>query len=43
MALNLLLVDDHAIVRQGIRQLLLDRRVADEVAEAEAARRRQQP
>ncbi len=36
MALNLLLVDDHAIVRQGIRQLLLDRRVADEVAEAES-------
>ncbi|MBI0327042.1 response regulator transcription factor RqpR [Burkholderia plantarii] len=36
MGLNLLLVDDHAIVRQGIRQLLIDRRVAREVAEAES-------
>jgi len=35
MSLNILLVDDHAIVRQGIRQLLVDRGVAREVAEAE--------
>ncbi|QQM89676.1 response regulator transcription factor RqpR [Burkholderia glumae] len=36
MELTLLLVDDHAIVRQGIGQLLIDRRVAREVAEAES-------
>ncbi len=36
MSLNLLLVDDHTIVRQGVRQLLLDRNVAREVAEAES-------
>ncbi len=35
MTLHILLVDDHAIVRQGIRQLLIDRRIAREVAEAE--------
>jgi DNA-binding NarL/FixJ family response regulator len=31
-----LLVDDHAIVRQGVRQLLLDRNVAREVVEAQS-------
>ncbi len=35
MSLNILLVDDHAIVRQGIRQLLIDRGVARDVTEAE--------
>ncbi|EGD02419.1 signal transduction response regulator, partial [Burkholderia sp. TJI49] len=35
MSLNILLVDDHAIVRQGICQLLVDRGVAREVVEAE--------
>ncbi|WDD95644.1 response regulator transcription factor RqpR [Burkholderia sp. FERM BP-3421] len=35
MTLHILLVDDHAIVRQGIRQLLIDRGIAREVAEAE--------
>src|SRR5260370_9109406 len=35
MSLRLLLADDHAIVRQGVRQLLIDRGVADEVIEAE--------
>ncbi|KGS98185.1 response regulator [Burkholderia pseudomallei] len=28
MSLQILLVDDHAIVRQGIRQLLIDRGIA---------------
>jgi two-component system invasion response regulator UvrY len=36
MTLRLLLVDDHAIVRQGVRQLLLDRGVAREVVEADS-------
>ncbi|TKC89297.1 response regulator transcription factor [Trinickia terrae] len=36
MTLRILLVDDHAIVRQGVRQLLLDRGVAREVVEAES-------
>lgn len=35
MSLDILLVDDHAIVRQGIRQLLIDRSIARDVAEAE--------
>jgi len=34
MSLRILLADDHAVVRQGVRQLLLDRGVAREVAEA---------
>jgi two-component system invasion response regulator UvrY len=36
MALKILLVDDHAIVRQGVKQLLLDLGVADSVSEAES-------
>lgn len=35
MTLRILLVDDHAIVRQGVRQLLLSHGVAREVVEAE--------
>jgi two-component system, NarL family, invasion response regulator UvrY len=35
MTLKILLVDDHAIVRQGVKQLLLDRGAATEVAEAD--------
>ncbi len=35
MTLRILLADDHAIVRQGVRQLLLDKGVATEVSEAE--------
>jgi two-component system invasion response regulator UvrY len=35
MNLRILLAEDHAVVRQGVRQLLLDRGVADEVAEAQ--------
>ncbi|HEV3106150.1 MAG TPA: response regulator transcription factor RqpR [Trinickia sp.] len=35
MTLRILLVDDHAIVRQGVRQLLLTHGVAREVIEAE--------
>lgn len=35
MSLDIMLVDDHAIVRQGIRQLLIDRSIARDVAEAE--------
>ena len=31
-----MLVDDHAIVRQGVKHLLLDRGVADDVVEAES-------
>jgi two-component system, NarL family, invasion response regulator UvrY len=36
MTLRILLVDDHAIVRQGVQQLLLDRGVVREVVEAES-------
>jgi len=36
MTLRVLLVDDHAIVRQGVRQLLLDHGVAREVVEADS-------
>ncbi|WP_207002024.1 response regulator transcription factor RqpR [Trinickia mobilis] len=36
MTLRILLVDDHAIVRQGVRQLLLDRGVARDVVEADS-------
>jgi DNA-binding NarL/FixJ family response regulator len=36
MTLRILLVDDHAIVRQGVRQLLLNHGVAREVVEAES-------
>ncbi|WP_179402899.1 response regulator transcription factor RqpR [Burkholderia guangdongensis] len=35
MSLHILLVDDHAIVRQGVRQLLIDRGIARAVDEAE--------
>ncbi|HEY1611160.1 MAG TPA: response regulator transcription factor RqpR [Paraburkholderia sp.] len=35
MSVRLLLVDDHAVVRQSLRQLLLDRGVASEVIEAQ--------
>ncbi|AUT66986.1 response regulator transcription factor RqpR [Paraburkholderia hospita] len=35
MSLRILIAEDHAIVRQGVRQLLLDRGVADDVAEAQ--------
>ncbi|WP_250532687.1 response regulator transcription factor RqpR [Caballeronia sp. AZ10_KS36] len=34
MALKILLADDHAIVRRGVAQLLLERGVASEVSEA---------
>jgi two-component system, NarL family, invasion response regulator UvrY len=34
MSLDILLVDDHVIVRQSLRHLLLERRVARQVAEA---------
>ncbi|CAB3765988.1 response regulator transcription factor RqpR [Paraburkholderia solisilvae] len=36
MNLRILLAEDHAVVRQGVRQLLLDRGVASEVAEAQS-------
>ncbi|MDR3101089.1 MAG: response regulator transcription factor RqpR [Paraburkholderia sp.] len=36
MTLRILLADDHAVVRQGVRQLLLDRGVASEVIEAQS-------
>lgn len=36
MTLRILLVDDHAIVRQGVRQLLINHGVAREVAEADS-------
>ncbi|NPT41069.1 response regulator [Paraburkholderia sp. 1N] len=36
MSLRILLADDHAVVRQGVRQLLLDRGVAREVTEAQS-------
>ncbi|WP_233878934.1 response regulator transcription factor RqpR [Paraburkholderia flagellata] len=35
MTHRILLVDDHAVVRQGVRQLLLDRGIAAEVIEAQ--------
>lgn len=35
MSLRILIAEDHAIVRQGVRQLLIDRGVADDVAEAQ--------
>ena len=35
MTLRILIAEDHAIVRQGVRQLLIDRGVADDVAEAQ--------
>ncbi|HVE09391.1 MAG TPA: response regulator transcription factor RqpR [Paraburkholderia sp.] len=35
MNLRILLAEDHAVVRQGVRQLLLDRGVASDVAEAQ--------
>ncbi|QGZ60328.1 response regulator transcription factor RqpR [Paraburkholderia acidisoli] len=35
MTHRILLVDDHAVVRQGVRQLLLDRGIAHEVVEAQ--------
>ncbi|HTH58902.1 MAG TPA: response regulator transcription factor RqpR [Paraburkholderia sp.] len=34
MSIRLLLVDDHAVVRQGVSQLLVDRGIASEVIEA---------
>lgn len=36
MTLRILLVDDHAIVRQGVKQLLLDKGIATDVSEAES-------
>ncbi|MBV8260804.1 MAG: response regulator transcription factor RqpR [Paraburkholderia sp.] len=36
MTHRILLVDDHAVVRQGVRQLLLDRGIAGEVIEAQS-------
>jgi len=36
MSIRLLLVDDHAIVRQGVRQLLIDRGIASDVIEAQS-------
>ena len=35
MSLRILIAEDHAIVRQGVRQLLIDRGVTDDVAEAQ--------
>jgi len=35
MTFKILLVDDHAIVRQGVMQLLMDRGIASQVGEAE--------
>ncbi|MEW9581351.1 response regulator transcription factor RqpR [Paraburkholderia sp. DGU8] len=35
MSLRILIADDHAVVRQGVRQLLLDRGAAREVHEAQ--------
>ncbi|RQH03701.1 response regulator transcription factor RqpR [Paraburkholderia dinghuensis] len=35
MTHRILIVDDHAVVRQGVRQLLLDRGIASEVIEAQ--------
>jgi DNA-binding NarL/FixJ family response regulator len=36
MSLRILIAEDHAIVRQGVRQLLIDRGVVDDVAEAQS-------
>jgi len=36
MSLRILIAEDHAIVRQGVRQLLIDRGVADDIAEAQS-------
>jgi len=36
MSLRVLIVDDHAVVRQGVRQLLIDRGIAGEVIEAQS-------
>jgi DNA-binding NarL/FixJ family response regulator len=36
MSIRLLLVDDHAVLRQGLRQLLVDRGIASEVIEAQS-------
>ena len=36
MTLRILIAEDHAIVRQGVRQLLIDRGVADDIAEAQS-------
>jgi len=36
MTQRILIVDDHAVVRQGVRQLLMDRGVASEVIEAQS-------
>ncbi|CAB3725981.1 response regulator transcription factor RqpR [Trinickia soli] len=36
MTLRILLVDDHAVVRQGVRQLLVNHGIAREVVEAES-------
>src|ERR1700744_2392739 len=35
MSLRILITEDHAVVREGVRQLLLDRGVAREVSEAQ--------
>ena len=35
MTLRILIAEDHAVVRQGVRQLLIDRGVANDVAEAQ--------
>ncbi|MEM5389338.1 response regulator transcription factor RqpR [Paraburkholderia phymatum] len=35
MSLRILIAEDHAVVREGVRQLLIDRGVADEVDEAQ--------
>jgi two-component system, NarL family, invasion response regulator UvrY len=35
MSLRILIAEDHAIVREGVRQLLIDRGIAVEVAQAE--------
>lgn len=37
MSLQILLVDDHAIVRQGIRQLLIDRGIGAKSRKPSAA------
>ncbi|MEI5997245.1 response regulator transcription factor [Paraburkholderia bengalensis] len=36
MSLRILIAEDHAVVRQGVRQLLIDRGVADDVDEAQS-------
>ena len=36
MTLRILIAEDHAIVRQGVRQLLIDRGVANDIAEAQS-------